>query len=74
MNMAKKRRGKTLPHGPQYARQVRYLHAIGAIPKVGVSQIDVYHDGWCKLLAQEGACDCKATVKIRWAVDEARRN
>jgi hypothetical protein len=72
--MAKKRRKNTIPHVPTYARQVRYLHAIGAIPKEGVAQIDVYHDSYCRLLAQEGACDCDATVKIRWTVDEARRN
>jgi hypothetical protein len=33
---------------PGYVQKVKYLAALGVIPKVGVSQVAIYHDGWCK--------------------------
>jgi hypothetical protein len=62
---------KKLPH---YVRQLKYLHAIGAIPRVGVAQVDVLHDGWCNQLAQQGPCNCRPEVKVRSSVDATRRN
>ena len=59
---------------PAYVRRIKYLHAIGAIPRVGVTKVDVLHDDWCNLLAQQGPCNCDPAVKLRWAVDERRRN
>jgi hypothetical protein len=66
-----KKQGKRIP---QYVRRLRYLHAIGAIPRVGIATIDILHDPWCDLLAQRGPCNCLPEVKIRHGDDATRRN
>ena len=65
-----KQRGKV----PAYVRKINYLHRLGLVPRVGVAHLDVYHDDWCRHLAGTGSCNCAPEVKVRWSVDEARKN
>jgi hypothetical protein len=58
---------------PRYVRRVKYLHAIGAIPRNGMAHIDVYHDGDCAHF--EGRpCNCEPELKIRWTQPSAAQN
>jgi hypothetical protein len=58
---------------PRYVRRVKYLHAIGAIPRNGMAHIDVYHDDWCGHF-QGRACDCTPEVRVRWVSPSAAQN
>jgi hypothetical protein len=66
-----KKRAKRVP---SYIRKIQYLWKLGVVPRNGVTQLDVLHDDWCALLAQQGPCNCQPEVKLRYVADETRRN
>ena len=68
-----KRRRKQVKRLSAYLRKVEYLHKVGAISCVGVTQLEVSHDNWCQHWQGE-ACNCEAEVKVRWTQPTASQN
>jgi hypothetical protein len=68
-----KKRRKQRKRLPAYVRKVEYLYNVGALPRAGVSQLTVWHDGWCHHWQGE-SCNCNPDVKLRWSQPDAARN
>jgi hypothetical protein len=66
-----KKQAKKIPHD---VRQLKYLQAIGVLPRVGVAQVEVFHDDWCQHWQRPGTCNCQPEIQVRAAADESRRN
>ena len=47
-----------------YLTKIVQMQDAGALPRVGVAQLAVFHDDWCALLATTGACDCDPEVRL----------
>jgi hypothetical protein len=58
-----------------YIRKLHYMYRIGAIPQtVGIHQVDVFHDDYCRLINGQGHCNCNPDVKLRWSQPDASKN
>ena len=72
--MAKKSQRKDFEHNHQ--RKILALINAGTIPTTAgaVSQVDIYHDSWCHLLAGQGPCNCDPEVKVTSGQPPAANN
>jgi hypothetical protein len=68
-----KKRRKQRKRLPAYVRKVEYLYNVGALPRVGVSQVTVLHDDWCHHF-QGRRCNCNPDVKLGWTQPAASQN
>lgn len=54
------------PRRHNYYRKLLQLFAEGKLPRVGVEEVDIYHDDWCRIY-RGGYCNCDPEVRRRRA-------
>ena len=55
-------------------KKLRELWEQGKLPKVGVSDVFIFHDAWCGIY-RGGRCNCRPIIEVRpLAVLDPRRN
>jgi hypothetical protein len=57
-----------------YLRKLRYLMAVGALPRaIGVHEVVVSHDPWCGIY-QDRRCHCDPEIRLAWSQPDASTN
>jgi hypothetical protein len=51
------------PMKHNYMKKFMQLQQQGKLPKVGLAQVDVYHDHWCAI-NRGGYCNCHPEFKL----------
>ena len=51
------------PAKHNYMKKLLQLQAEGKLPKVGVNEVDVAHDGWCQVY-KGGYCNCDPDIRL----------
>jgi hypothetical protein len=59
-----------------HAKKLRKLIAQGKILSDGraVSQVDIAHDPWCRLLRKGKRCNCDPDICVSWLLEAASQN
>jgi hypothetical protein len=52
------------PRKHNYYRKVMKLYEQAKVPPGRVTEVDIYHDGWCRIY-RGGYCDCDPEVELR---------
>jgi hypothetical protein len=52
------------PTQHNYMKKLLQLQGEGKLPKVGLQDVDVFHDGWCELY-KGGYCNCDPDIQLR---------
>ena len=54
----------TDPRKHNYYKKLMKLVAQGRVPRGRLSDVDIYHDSWCRIY-RGGYCNCDPEVKLR---------
>jgi hypothetical protein len=70
-----KNRKKRKRRVPRYVSKLQYLARLGAIrlEPGSLSQIDIYHDGWCGILSGQ-PCHCNPEIRQAWTQHAGSQN
>jgi hypothetical protein len=52
------------PMKHNYMKKFMKLQRKGKLPKIGLAQVDIYHDDWCGIY-RGGYCNCHPVIKLR---------
>ena len=52
------------PAKHNYYKKLMRLHRQGKIPTTSLTEVDIYHDDWCKV-HKGGYCNCDPEIKLR---------
>ncbi len=52
------------PMKHNYYKKLMKLHAQGKLPTVGLHEVDICHDDWCRVY-RGGYCNCEPDIRVR---------
>jgi hypothetical protein len=65
--------GRSRMQCDNYVTKIAAMQDAGTLPRVGVAQIEVFHDDWCGVF-QSQRCDCDPEVRLKYALPDAVKN